>query len=255
LKRTGVAAAGALVTSLAMTVACKTGLVTTETTTGGKTNQTVTSNPGTPVSSSTVPSSSPAVSTSNPVTPTTTTSTTQVSTTQATTTQASTTQASTTPATSGYSYIAPTSPPPLLPIAGTTCNVATDRKYSTDNIWVKSLSETVVVIGVSTTMVDILANPYHLTLPKVGATLVIDDVFGAMEGTKMSADLISPLSGTVLQVNEVLNSLVKQGSPLTPLIQDPYNSGWMMVVQLNKPAELDNLVTPQRYIELVLKKY
>lgn len=112
-----------------------------------------------------------------------------------------------------------------------------------------------MVIGVSTTMVDILANPYHLTLPKVGATLVIDDVFGAMEGTKMSADLISPLSGTVLQVNEVLNSLVKQGSPLTPLIQDPYNSGWMMVVQLNKPAELDNLVTPQRYIELVLKKY
>ena len=240
LKRTGVATIGALVTSLAMSAACKTGLLTTGATTGNKTSQTGISAPSTLTSSSTIPSSSPSASSSNPATPT---------------TSASTTQAPATPVTSGYSYVAPTVLPPLVPIAGTTCNVATDRKYSTDNVWVKSLSESIVVMGVSTTMVDILSNPYHLSLPKVGTILVRDDGFGAMEGTKMSADLITPVSGTVLEVNEVLNSLVKQNVALTPLIQDTYNSGWMVVVQMSKPAELDDLVTPQRYIELVIKKY
>lgn len=239
LKRTGAAAAGALITSLAMTVACKTGLITTETTIGDKT-QGGTTVPTNPSSSSALPSSNPIASSSTTTTPT---------------TLVSTTQTTTASVTSGYSYTSPTVLPPLLPIAGTTCNVATDRKYSTDNIWVKSLSNSIVVIGVSTTMVDILANPYHLSLPKVGTALVKDDAFGAMEGTKMSADLINPVSGAVLQVNEVLNLLVKQDAPLTPLMQDPYNSGWMIVVQLSNPTELDDLVTPQKYIELVEKKY
>ena len=240
LKRTGTAAVGALITSLATTIACKTGLTTTETTTSDKTTQGGTTGPASPASSSALPSSNPVTSSSNQATPT---------------TYASTTQEPTTPVTSGYSYVVPTVLPPLLPIAGTTCNVATDRKYSTDNIWVKSLSDSIVVIGVSTTMVDILANPYHLSLPKIGTALVKDDAFGTMEGTKMSADLINPVSGAVLQANDVLNSLVKQDTPLTPLMQDPYNSGWMIVVQLSNPTELDDLVTPQKYIELVEKKY
>ena len=240
LERTGTAAVGALITSLAMTLACKTGLTTIETTTGDKTTQGGTTGPTGPASSSEPTSSNPVTTSSSPATPT---------------TSASTTQTTTTPVTSGYSYVAPTVLPPLLPIAGTTCNVATDRKYSTDNIWVKPLSDSIVVIGVSTTMIDILANPYHLSLPNVGNALVKDDAFGALEGTKMSADLITPVSGTVLEVNEVLNSLVKQDTPLTPLMQDPYNSGWMIVVQLSNPTELDDLVTPQKYIELVEKKY
>ena len=240
IKRTGAVTAGALVTSLAMTVACKTGLLTTETTTGNKTKQTATSTSSTPLPVSPIPSSNPVASSSNPATPTTSASTTQVPTT-------------TTP--DRYSYVPPTVLPPLVPIAGTTCNVATDRKYSTDNVWVKSLTNSIIVMGVSTTMVDILSNPYYLLLPKVGTILVRDDGFGALEGTKMSADLITPISGTVLEVNGVLNSLVKQNLALTPLIQDPYNGGWMIVVQMSNPAELDDLVTPQRYVELVLKKY
>jgi glycine cleavage system H protein len=235
LKRTGLAAAGALMASIATTVACKTSVITMGTTTC---SNATTSGPDTSnvsASSSVAPSSNPA--TSSPTVAT------------------STTPATGTPATSGYSYVSPTVLPPLLPIAGTTCTVAIDRKYSTDNVWVKSLSDNVVVIGITTTMVEIIYNPYNISLPKVGSILAKDDAFGAAEGTKMNADLISPVSGTVIQINDVLDSLSKESLALTPVIQDPYNSGWMLVVQLRNPAELSDLVTPQRYIELVASKY
>ena len=103
-------------------------------------------------------------------------------------------------------------------------------------------------------MVETINNPYSLTLPKVGTTLIKDDLFGTAEGTKMNVDLISPVDGKVIQVNEVLNSLVKQAAVLTPIIQDTYNSGWLLVAQLSNPAELSDLVTPQKYIDLVTKK-
>jgi glycine cleavage system H protein len=132
--------------------------------------------------------------------------------------------------------------------------VAIDRKYSTDNIWVKSLSDNVVVMGITTTMVEILYNPYNLSLSQVGTTLANGDAFGNIEGFKMSADLISPVSGGVIQINDSLISLAKQGTPINPMINDPYNSGWMLVVQLSNLAELSDLVTPQRYVELVTSK-
>jgi glycine cleavage system H lipoate-binding protein len=47
---------------------------------------------------------------------------------------------------------------------------------------------------------------------------------------------------------------VTQGTVLEPVINDPYNSGWMIVIQMNKPAELNALLTAQAYRDLVAKK-
>jgi glycine cleavage system H protein len=110
-------------------------------------------------------------------------------------------------------------------------------------------------MGITTTMVEILYNPYNLSLLPVGSSVTADDAFGNIEGFKMSADLITPVSGTVIQINDNLISMAKLGTPIDPIINDPYNSGWMLVVQLSNLAELGDLVTPQKYIELVEKKY
>jgi glycine cleavage system H protein len=137
-------------------------------------------------------------------------------------------------------------------VTGTACTVATDRIYSADNIWVKSLSANLAVIGITTTMVDILYEPYNLSLSPVGTVLASDDDFGAVEGYKLSADLTSPVSGTLVQINNFLIDLAKQGSSgISPLDNDPYNSGWLVVVQLSKPSELNLLLTPQAYRDLV----
>ena len=109
------------------------------------------------------------------------------------------------------------------------------------------------VLGITTILGEILYEPYKISLPKVGATITQDTALGTIEGYKMSADLISPISGQVIQVNDLLNSLSNAGTFLDPVIADPYNSGWMLVVQLIKPDELKDLMSAQGYKDLVLK--
>ena len=240
LKRVGFAALGTAVASIGMTAACKTTTGTTGTATASNTTPGEPTTSNIPATSSTVPASTPATSSA-----TVTTSTPPTSTTSATGTTVA----------AGYNYVPPTTAPQIILIAGTTCSVATDRSYSTDHVWVKTLSANIVVLGITTTMVETISNPYNISLPAVGTTVVKDNLFGDAEGTKMNVDLISPVSGKVLQVNEIINSLVKQSAVLTPVIQDPYNSGWLFVAQLSHPVELNDLVSPQKYADLVTKKY
>ncbi len=69
----------------------------------------------------------------------------------------------------------------------------------------------------------------------------------------MTSDLISPVSGTVVQINKYLTDPVGRGAFIMPLNDDPYNAGWMMVVQLSKPDEVKSLLTYQAYADLVSK--
>ena len=103
-------------------------------------------------------------------------------------------------------------------------------------------------------MEKILFEPFKISLPKNGSNLVLSNDFGTIEGYKMVADLISPVSGTVIQINDFLLTLMNQGTVLEPVINDPYNGGWMLVVQLSKPDELKSLMTAQNYRDLVAKK-
>jgi glycine cleavage system H protein len=158
---------------------------------------------------------------------------------------------STTPAastTTGYNYVPPTQPPPLLQVPNSTCTVATDRQYSLEHIWVKSISSNLVVLGITTTFVAILGEPYKMTFPKVGQTLVQDDGFGEIEGYKVAADLISPVSGKVANINFYLKNWIG-GNTLEPVCTDPYNTGWMVLVELTKADELKSLLSPLTYMD------
>jgi len=149
------------------------------------------------------------------------------------------------------SYIPPTAKPPEIIITGTSCAVATDRLYSEDHIWVKDLRDSRVVVGITLTMFHILYNPWRCTLSAVGTALSVNGNFGVIEGYKLTADLISPVSGIVVQINPLVVGIVDTGDGALVDLGDPYNRGWMMVVQLTKPAELNNLLTPQQYASFV----
>ena len=165
--------------------------------------------------------------------------------------QISRTPPATSPSTvAGYSYVPPTTLPVLITVVGTDCTVATDRSYSIDNIWVKSLSADTVAVGITTTMVEIIYQPYNISLSPVGTTLAKEDDFGAIEGYKLSADLTSPVSGTVIEINNSLIELSKSNVIITPINDDPYNSGWLIIVRLSNPAELNSLLSPQSYMAL-----
>jgi glycine cleavage system H protein len=158
--------------------------------------------------------------------------------------------AASTSAVAGYSYVPPTTLPPLMTVVGTDCTVATDRSYSIDNIWVKSLSTDTVAVGITTTMVEIIYQPYNISLSPVGTSLAKEDDFGAIEGYKLSSDLISPISGTVIQINNSLIGISKSNVIITPINDDPYNAGWLIIVRLSNPAELNFLLSAQSYMDL-----
>jgi glycine cleavage system H protein len=103
-------------------------------------------------------------------------------------------------------------------------------------------------------MVELIAEPYHISLSEVGSTIAQGDAFGTIGGYKLVVDVLSPVSGEVITNNYALVFLGTQGLPLDPLIYDPYNGGWMVVVQLSKLDELQGLLTAQSYLALVTKK-
>jgi glycine cleavage system H protein len=155
-----------------------------------------------------------------------------------------------------YNYIPPTAIPPLIKVGDTACNVADDgRKYSADNVWVKSLSASVVVMGITETYVENIAFPNQISLSKLGAALVSngDNSFATVEGSKLTADIITPISGTVIQVNDFLLSFNTR-TELEPLMVSPWGDGWLVVVQMSKPDELKALLTATQYRDLLLKK-
>jgi glycine cleavage system H protein len=120
-----------------------------------------------------------------------------------------------------------------------------ELKYSATDEWVRVEGDR-ATIGITDYAQHELGDVVYLDLPQVGRRLQADDLFGTVESVKAVADLISPLTGEVVEVN----------SPLTDtpevLNQDPYGRAWMMVVKLDDPAEADGLMTAEQYEEFRL---
>jgi glycine cleavage system H protein len=108
-----------------------------------------------------------------------------------------------------------------------------------------------VVMGITPTMVEVLGEPYKLSLLQVGTPLSLGDTFGTVEGYKISADLITPVSGVVFEVDEFVLAQSSDGGQIGQINNDPYNAGWLVVIQLANPDELSALLTPQAYKTLV----
>jgi len=183
----------------------------------------------------------------NTTTPATTPPTTTKPTTTPTSTVNPTTAPTTTPPTTtgngDFVYVPPTSNPELVDVVGCTSKVAVDRLYSEEHVWVKPLENNLAVIGMTDKMQLLLGlvERGELVLNLVGTELEYDGWLGNFEGQKMNVDMYSPVTGTIIQVNDELyiNSRM--------LESEPYLRGWLYVVELSKPEELDNLLGPIEY--------
>jgi glycine cleavage system H protein len=114
-------------------------------------------------------------------------------------------------------------------------------KYSKSDEWVRVEGDQ-ATIGISDYAQDQLGDIVYIELPWDASQNVSHETkFGDIESVKATSELISPLSGTVVKVNEALKDQPE-------LINDnPYDQGWMLVVKLSNPAELDNLMNAKDY--------
>jgi glycine cleavage system H protein len=114
-------------------------------------------------------------------------------------------------------------------------------KYSKSDEWVRVEGD-LATIGISDYAQDQLGDIVYIELPWDASQSVSHETkFGDIESVKATSELISPISGTVVKVNEALKDQPE-------LINDnPYDEGWMLVVQLSNPAELDSLMNSEQY--------
>lgn len=115
-----------------------------------------------------------------------------------------------------------------------------DLKYSKEDEWVK-VEDGVATVGITDYAQDSLSDIVYLELPDVGEVLAAEETFGVVESVKAAADLYSPISGTVAEVNEDLVD-----APET-LNSDPYGEGWLIKISISDPAEIDQLMDADAY--------
>jgi len=103
-------------------------------------------------------------------------------------------------------------------------------RYSAEHEWVDDASP--ATIGVTSVAADALGDVVYLELPEVGATIEAGAVVGEIESTKSVSELYSPVSGTVVEVN--------QAAVDDPAVvnSDPFGAGWLFKVDVTSRGEL-----------------
>ena len=122
-----------------------------------------------------------------------------------------------------------------------------ELRYSPTDEWVRVDGDR-ATIGITDYAQHELGDVVYLDLPEVGRRVQADDLFGTVESVKAVADLISPVTGEVVEVNEPLSDTPEEVN------RDPYGSAWMLVVKLDDPSEVDGLMSAEQYEELRLQQ-
>jgi glycine cleavage system H protein len=115
-----------------------------------------------------------------------------------------------------------------------------DCRYSESHEYVRPEGD-LVRLGISSFAVDQLGDIVFVELPAVGAALARGTSFGSVESVKAVEDLMAPVSGTVEARNEAVLASPEE------LQNDPYGEGWLLLVRLGAPAELDDLMDAATY--------
>jgi glycine cleavage system H protein len=115
-----------------------------------------------------------------------------------------------------------------------------DVRFHKEHEWIR-VEGRKATLGISNFAQDALGDVVFVDVPKVGTSLKAEDQLGEVESTKATSTIYTPVTGTILQVNTEL-----QDHPEL-LNQDPYGKGWIAVLELSSPGEVDTLMTPEQY--------
>jgi glycine cleavage system H protein len=115
-----------------------------------------------------------------------------------------------------------------------------ELKYHREHDWAR-IDGDEAVLGITWFAQDSLGELVHFEAPEVGATVAKDGSYGEVESVKAVSDVISPLSGEVLEVNQAVLD-----APET-VNDDPYGEGWLIRIRLSDPGEADDLLDAEAY--------
>jgi glycine cleavage system H protein len=119
-----------------------------------------------------------------------------------------------------------------------------DLRYHEEHDWARIEGDE-AVLGITWFAVDALGELVHFEPPEIGSTVTKDQSYGEVESVKAVSDVIAPLSGEVLAVNEQV-----VGAPET-VNEDPYGNGWLIRIRLADSGEADALLEADAYRQVL----
>jgi glycine cleavage system H protein len=123
-------------------------------------------------------------------------------------------------------------------------DIPKELHYTSDNEWVR-VAEDHVAIGVTDFAQQELGDIVYVELPEPGVSIVQGEAFGVIESVKAVSDLCAPLSGVVMEVNELLADRPELVN------HDCYGEGWMLKLELASKIALDSLMDADAYAKSV----
>ncbi len=122
-----------------------------------------------------------------------------------------------------------------------------DLRYHREHDWAR-IEDGEAVLGITWFAQDALGELVHYEPPEVGATIAADASYGEVESVKAVSDLISPLSGEVVEVNQAVVE-----APET-VNQDPYGEGWLVRIRMSDASEAESLLAAAAYEQFLAEQ-
>ena len=117
-------------------------------------------------------------------------------------------------------------------------------KYTKDHEWVL-INNDIATIGITNFAQGELGDIVYVEVDTVGEKFDAEEVFGSVEAVKTVSDLFLPLTGEIIEFNEVLESEPEKVN------DDPYGEGWMIKVKISDSSEIDNLMSAEDYKTMI----
>jgi glycine cleavage system H protein len=122
-----------------------------------------------------------------------------------------------------------------------------ELKYHREHDWAR-IDGDEAVLGITWFAQDALGELVHLEAPTQGSQVAKDSSYGEIESVKAVSDVIAPLSGEVVEVNQ---SAVDAPETIN---EDPYGAGWLVRIRLTDPSEVDSLLDAAAYKQVLAEQ-
>lgn len=123
-------------------------------------------------------------------------------------------------------------------------NIPDNLKYTKDHEWIL-IDGNVATVGITDFAQGELGDVVFIEIETEGETLDKGEVFGTVEAVKTVSDLFMPVSGTVVEVNEILADAPEVVN------NDPYEDGWMIRIEMSDLSEADELLSAKEYQAMI----
>ena len=123
-------------------------------------------------------------------------------------------------------------------------NIPEELKYTEEHEWVR-IEDNIAVVGITDFAQGELGDIVYLEIDSLDSQIDSNQVFGTVEAVKTVSDLFMPIAGRVIEVNPSLED--------TPELvnDDPYGEGWIIKIDISEQTQIDNLLSPSDYKNLI----